>query len=368
MADRPDPGERPAKRDGTPGKPGKADKAGKAASKGGTRGAKPGKPSGKAGRAGPTSHPVRPDPAIPDGPTRGAPGDWVPPDRGPWRPPGGAAHGGAARGRPPADRRPPDRRGRPPGGPGAGRPPWDPARGRPGPGQGHGRPRQTPWAGPDRPDARPRADRPNPAARGGDPRPPRPFPSADRPPSGPPPGGPRTIVVPRARPRVGLRIAGRGARRVAAGLPATGGRGVPRSGTDRPAHPDRATDPPARETRGPSRPAPARPSRGRAGPNPCRLRSCWGRTRSSSRAAVPSRRSSPPAAPRIACNISQPTLSGRLRQLEQELGVPIVERGQRYHGLTPEGERVLKWAHAHPRQLAGHAAGAWPDPAAAKRL
>ena len=25
--------------------------------------------------------------------------------------------------------------------------------------------------------------------------------------------------------------------------------------------------------------------------------------------------------------------------------MPIVERGQRYHGLTPEGERVLKWAH-----------------------
>ena len=46
-----------------------------------------------------------------------------------------------------------------------------------------------------------------------------------------------------------------------------------------------------------------------------------------------------------ACNITQPTLSGRIRQLEQELGVPIVERGQRYIGLTPEGERVLKWAH-----------------------
>ena len=46
-----------------------------------------------------------------------------------------------------------------------------------------------------------------------------------------------------------------------------------------------------------------------------------------------------------ACNITQPTLSGRLRQLEQELGVPIVERGQRYIGLTPEGGRVLKWAH-----------------------
>ena len=47
-----------------------------------------------------------------------------------------------------------------------------------------------------------------------------------------------------------------------------------------------------------------------------------------------------------ACHVTQPTLSGRIRQLEQELGVPIVERGQRFHGLTPEGERVLKWAHA----------------------
>ena len=35
-----------------------------------------------------------------------------------------------------------------------------------------------------------------------------------------------------------------------------------------------------------------------------------------------------------------------IRQLEQELGVPIVERGHRFHGLTPHGERVLKWAHA----------------------
>jgi DNA-binding transcriptional LysR family regulator len=28
------------------------------------------------------------------------------------------------------------------------------------------------------------------------------------------------------------------------------------------------------------------------------------------------------------------------------LGVPIVERGQRFHGLTKEGERALKWSHA----------------------
>lgn len=45
-----------------------------------------------------------------------------------------------------------------------------------------------------------------------------------------------------------------------------------------------------------------------------------------------------------ACNVTQPTLSGRIRQLELELGVPIVERGQRYQGLTNEGERILKWA------------------------
>jgi DNA-binding transcriptional LysR family regulator len=46
-----------------------------------------------------------------------------------------------------------------------------------------------------------------------------------------------------------------------------------------------------------------------------------------------------------ACNVTQPTLSGRIRQLEQELGVPIVERGQRFHGLTPEGDRVVAWAN-----------------------
>tara|TARA_E500000318_G_scaffold40217_1_gene38585 strand:+ start:794 stop:1681 length:888 start_codon:yes stop_codon:yes gene_type:complete len=44
------------------------------------------------------------------------------------------------------------------------------------------------------------------------------------------------------------------------------------------------------------------------------------------------------------CNVTQPTLSGRIRQLEQELGVSIVKRGHRYHGLTGEGARVLSWA------------------------
>jgi DNA-binding transcriptional LysR family regulator len=46
-----------------------------------------------------------------------------------------------------------------------------------------------------------------------------------------------------------------------------------------------------------------------------------------------------------ACHVTQPTLSGRIRQLEQELGVPIVERGQRFIGFTPDGECVLRWAH-----------------------
>lgn len=45
-----------------------------------------------------------------------------------------------------------------------------------------------------------------------------------------------------------------------------------------------------------------------------------------------------------ACGVTQPTLSARIRQLEEELGAPLVARGQRFHGLTPEGERVLRWA------------------------
>lgn len=44
------------------------------------------------------------------------------------------------------------------------------------------------------------------------------------------------------------------------------------------------------------------------------------------------------------CGVTQPTLSDRIRQLEQELGVALVERGRRFHGLTPDGEQVLKWA------------------------
>jgi len=45
-----------------------------------------------------------------------------------------------------------------------------------------------------------------------------------------------------------------------------------------------------------------------------------------------------------ACNVTQPTLSAGIRQLEEILGVLLINRTSRYHGLTPEGERVLEWA------------------------
>ena len=45
-----------------------------------------------------------------------------------------------------------------------------------------------------------------------------------------------------------------------------------------------------------------------------------------------------------ACNVTQSTLSAGIKQLEESLGVLIAERGQRFIGLTEEGERVLAWA------------------------
>jgi DNA-binding transcriptional LysR family regulator len=44
------------------------------------------------------------------------------------------------------------------------------------------------------------------------------------------------------------------------------------------------------------------------------------------------------------CNITQPTLSMRLRNLEEELQLPLVNRGQRFESFTAPGERVLAWA------------------------
>ncbi|MPQ70762.1 LysR family transcriptional regulator [Pseudomonas sp. MWU12-2323] len=44
------------------------------------------------------------------------------------------------------------------------------------------------------------------------------------------------------------------------------------------------------------------------------------------------------------CHITQPTLSMRLRSLEEELDLQLVNRGQRFEGFTAPGERVLAWA------------------------
>jgi len=45
-----------------------------------------------------------------------------------------------------------------------------------------------------------------------------------------------------------------------------------------------------------------------------------------------------------ACGVTQPTLSAGIKQLEEELGLLIVRRGQRFEGFTAEGERILAWA------------------------
>ena len=45
-----------------------------------------------------------------------------------------------------------------------------------------------------------------------------------------------------------------------------------------------------------------------------------------------------------ACGVTQPTMSTSLKQLEEILGVMLVQRGSRFQGFTPEGERTLDWA------------------------
>lgn len=49
--------------------------------------------------------------------------------------------------------------------------------------------------------------------------------------------------------------------------------------------------------------------------------------------------------------ITQPSLSTGIRQLEEQLGVKLVQRGSRFRGLTPEGLRALDWA----RRIVGDA-------------
>jgi len=51
------------------------------------------------------------------------------------------------------------------------------------------------------------------------------------------------------------------------------------------------------------------------------------------------------------CGVTQPTLSAGLKQLEEQMGVLLVNRGSRFQGFTPEGQRVLEWA----RRIVGDA-------------
>ncbi|WP_257169076.1 LysR family transcriptional regulator [Bradyrhizobium sp. SRS-191] len=44
------------------------------------------------------------------------------------------------------------------------------------------------------------------------------------------------------------------------------------------------------------------------------------------------------------CGVTQPTMSTSIKQLEEILGVMLVQRGSRFQGFTPEGERTLDWA------------------------
>ena len=51
------------------------------------------------------------------------------------------------------------------------------------------------------------------------------------------------------------------------------------------------------------------------------------------------------------CGVTQPTLSAGVKQLEASFGVLLVNRGSRFQGFTPEGDRVLEWA----RRIVGDA-------------
>ncbi|HMR33508.1 MAG TPA: LysR substrate-binding domain-containing protein [Geminicoccaceae bacterium] len=45
-----------------------------------------------------------------------------------------------------------------------------------------------------------------------------------------------------------------------------------------------------------------------------------------------------------ACHVTQSTLSAAIRQLEEEVAAPLIQRDRRFRGLTPEGEALLAWA------------------------
>jgi DNA-binding transcriptional LysR family regulator len=49
-----------------------------------------------------------------------------------------------------------------------------------------------------------------------------------------------------------------------------------------------------------------------------------------------------------ACGVTQPTLSAGVKQLEDQMGVLLVNRGSRFQGFTPEGGQDALSATAAP--------------------
>jgi len=48
----------------------------------------------------------------------------------------------------------------------------------------------------------------------------------------------------------------------------------------------------------------------------------------------------------VRCHVTQPTLSMRIRDLEEELGLELIRRSHRFEGFTEAGQRVLAWARS----------------------
>ena len=51
-----------------------------------------------------------------------------------------------------------------------------------------------------------------------------------------------------------------------------------------------------------------------------------------------------------ACGVTQPTLSAGVKQLEEQMGVLLVNRGSRFQGFTPEGQRDTRMGKTHCRR------------------
>ncbi len=64
-----------------------------------------------------------------------------------------------------------------------------------------------------------------------------------------------------------------------------------------------------------------------------------------------------------ACGVTQQTLSAGVKSLEDRFGVRLVQRGSRFQGFTPEGDRVLAWG----RRIVGDARAMQDDVASLRR-